>query len=185
MSMPSTLFKCANCNYTGSSLVLLGDLYYIDKGVEFRVNQTLGWCHDCEDIRAIEYLGDSSKLIAQVADLSQELLSERKGIKAYLLSIFSRSNTLNKIDELARITKKLYLNDVRKNNERCLSCASINVKPLKADYSLTYDGFLYQGQKDIGFTHPSCGGSIIAVPNEVRFNIAYQKIHYSTDGIKI
>ena len=166
-------------------MALSGLFYYVDQGSELKVDREIGRCCGCNSLTAIESFTNSTKLIQKHDKQTQDLKAEYRSIWRYLIQSFFRKQKIDNANSLAGIAKKLYLNNIRKGTEKCLSCGSMKIIPFGCDYSLEYDVILHTGTKDTGFKHPDCGGQIIEEPNPIRFNVQHEYKFSSLNGVRI
>ena len=184
MSMPSINLDCEKCDFHGSTSTVWGDFKYIENKNEFHLTRTLGWCFDCQRFVPIEDFSNIDEVIAEIGTLTAELKSDYEKWLSFLFSIFTRKHTIGRVDEISDLAKRLSLIRQRKGSEKCLACGSSNIKPFDGDYSLEFEVMegLVQGSKRTGFTHPDCGGEIIASSSGMRLNMRFSPRYYNFDG---
>jgi len=75
----------------------------------------------------------------------------------------------------------------RSGDEKCLNCGSHDTMPFIGNPGLTEilsNDFIYSGSSPTGFIHPNCdcSGKIIAVGDDMRFNLVPSTNIYRMDG---
>ena len=182
MSMPSINIVCEKCDFTGSSMTTWGRFSYLIDGLEVPLDRELGWCFDCKSFKPIEYLSSEG-----IMDEIEKFRSELEDMPSnWLLRLipFVRREIKHYRSEIKKQELLLNLIEQRKGTEKCLNCSSTNVKYFDGDYSLEYNGFMFEGEKRTGFIHPECGGEFIATPCGLRFHMKFDTQYYDFDGFK-
>ena len=185
MSMPSINLDCDKCDYSGSTMVAWGNYHYKFDEQIIALNRSLGWCLDCEGFVAVEDLNNASDILAELKQLTKPLKVHFSKRILVTLSQGIRQIRAQNLDEIDVLATKLKIIIERQGDERCLICSSLNIIAFNEDYALEVNGALYTGTKKTGFTHPVCGGEIIATPNPIRFNMKFTPKYYSLLGIKL
>jgi len=183
MSMPSIDLDCAKCGFHGSSSVVWGQFFYLLDGYQIPLNRHLGWCHDCESFKPIEYF-DPDGCFRKIIEAREEL---KRFKTCSLMQVFSKSRrdlVKHYQEKIDKHILMLHLISKRTNTEKCLDCGSTHASPFDGDYSLTFESFQYHGVKQTGFIHPGCGGEFIATPNPMRFHRSFTPQYYNFDGLE-
>ena len=182
--MPFINLDCEKCDFHGSTTTVWGNFKYIENKNELHLTRTLGWCFDCQCFVPIEDFSNIDEVIAKIETLTSELKSDYEKWLSFLFSILTRKNTIDRINEISELAKRLSFIRQRKGSEKCLACGSSNIKPFDGDYSLEFEVMegLFQGSKRTGFNHPDCGGEIIASSSDMRLNMSFTPRHYNPDG---
>ncbi|MSP50471.1 MAG: hypothetical protein EXQ95_14250 [Alphaproteobacteria bacterium] len=135
MSMPYSIIYCDECVYRGASFVTWGLFKYrFDDGHESYMDRVLGWCVDCDGVRAIEDLPDPAILEGDLGAVRNRLTElDGNGVLSWLASALSRKRK-EEIRELREREADLtHLNATiakRKAHARCLDCGSERTAPI-------------------------------------------------------
>ncbi|MCF2949433.1 hypothetical protein L0668_15035 [Paraglaciecola aquimarina] len=184
MSMPSIDLNCVKCDGIWNESITWGPHLYVHEGLKVSINRELVWCKSCDSFTPVE-LFEQNDVLSQFNEIRQEL----DRLLAYpILQVISKSRRYRIKDyqnQLSELALKLYIYSKRLGSEKCLSCESTDLIEFKNDYSLDYQSGLYRGMKKTGFSHPNCGGEIIAIPNPIRFNRRYTPKLYDIEGLAL
>lgn len=170
MSWAVTTYHCKECQRTAGDLHTWGLREYImPSGVRIPMNWTLGWCHDCDDVTAIELL-DAARCEAELAFAEADLsnLGPRPGNDAAERALANWNHLAGIVEDA-----KAALHIVRSRNKplHCLACVSERVTPwqLKAD-------------EPMNPIHGTCGGALAGSQDGFRIALELTLLRYDMDG---
>ena len=172
MSMPHTNLRCNQCGHTGGTLQLNLPFVYHFRGQDVRISKSLGYCMDCDNFRAMEDFDSVEAALAEIDELSRELLSPINRVIAFLLAPFRVSRQRKQIRDLQANAYYLGIAALRQGDERCLTCLGPKITRIKS-----------QNLND--FKHPNCGGEFIAELSDIRFHLSHESIYFDVNGSKL
>jgi len=191
MSVPSYSILCTQCDYESSGRAIWGRYYYKDDEGQFNLERQLGWCNGCQSITAIEDFRKTAEVASKVR-FELELISLKTGtVWANILNVLFKSRRkwiASIIETTGSYAKYIELAIARTGQERCLKCSSyvvIPYKPTKEGGDLDVHGFMYHGERNTDFVHPSCGGTFYEKADNVRLHGKFEPRFYKTDGVFI
>lgn len=172
MSMPHTNLRCNQCGHTGGTLQLHSPFVYHFRGRDVRISKSLGYCMDCDNFRAMEDFDSVEEALAEIDELSHELLPPINRVVAFLLAPFRMSRQHENIRKLQTRAYYLGIAALRQGDERCLTCLGRNITRVKS-----------RNLSD--FKHPNCGGEFIAELSDIRFHLSNESIYFDVIGSKL
>lgn len=192
--MPVTTYQCTACDYSSWDAATWGYRYYLYGESKVRMAVTLGWCHLCNGLSAVEVLptalGEAElqqQLDALGIALQKELtdsspkrrwwqLHARKGIKQIRLE----SEIKSAEEDLATYRLRRAALSKRTSQGRCMRCGSEEWAPLPHHEKDYFD--MASTPKPIGFTHPGCGGELVTICDGTRLNVMLTDKAYNLEG---
>lgn len=186
MSVNSSTIKCDKCKYTSSMSVVHGIFNYVDNGKEYNVDRSFGWCYDCKEFVAIEYLGIDKTIDSKIKEMQEKIkFVDDAGFWLRMKSEYKKLKRdyefyLNQIQELEW---KLSFQKNNKRKPKCLVCGSENVESVNVGELDYYNPG--PDKKLIDFKHPKCGGELWVVRNPIRWNVRFEPRLYDIEGNKI
>jgi predicted nucleic-acid-binding Zn-ribbon protein len=183
MSMSSTHFECDTCDFTSTSRVLWGKYNYLVDGCTFPIDRQLGYCNGCNSIAPIE------KIIS-VNETLKKLIQVQENLQQYRRSTFTTlwNNCFSfKFKEYKKQEKALSIyykiSTERSGTEKCLMCG--NEDFILLDKPVTgVELVKLKAKKDV-FSHPGCGGHLLAKEDPLRLNCTFSPLLYSFGGLKL
>ncbi|MEI8123349.1 MAG: hypothetical protein WCI20_15065 [bacterium] len=182
MSVETTQITCSTCAFTASDSVTWGYFSYeLKDNTLISVERSLGWCHNCNDVVAIENLTPKAKRSKDTDGRSwkgiAELKLELQKAKSRLRNIFGFGKA--KIDLLTNeleftilrereIDQYNKLIESRVGSSRCLFCSMRDILHLNIPK-------LTEGNPPVstGFIHPECGGQLMAAKSGFRVSLRF------------
>lgn len=169
MSFPSYLYKCCRCNRSYTSDDLAGRFeYQVSDGSQFPLQQTGGWCYDCDDHVPIEDLR-TEELLQEISAV-RESFSKKTGLFTSISSSHKHEMELL-TDQLSRLEGHLRLIERRKTPAKCLMCGSGEISPTSEVGMVCYD--------------PECGGTLEAQDEPIYRSLVFDRRIYDKDGLLI
>lgn len=173
MSVPFVEITCERCDFRGSSRALRGDFAYRHDGREISLWRDLGWCPDCDGIRAVEsppasadierMRGHVRQLDGRIESAREQARDRRRGLSR-LLRLPPRSPHLRELqrtrdaalESLQTAEWLQYLFRQRRSGPRCLACGSENAYVLEERLETVRPDS--SGPEVLTTSHPGCGG---------------------------
>jgi hypothetical protein len=185
VSVPTTTLECESCGYTGSTGVVFGAFMYLVDDREYVINRTLGWCSDCDGFVPIEQFSDETVALARLESSIGEMSRYFSRTIMLCLTRRARSRRDSLLDDLSETAFRLRLGRDRRGTEKCLRCGRQQVVPVNC--SLFPEDYYEESdtQTTIGFTHPDCGGQILASICPIRFNRVFEPEYFSINGYRL
>jgi hypothetical protein len=188
MSVPSYTYKCSKCDFSAPGSLLTGLTVYEDGEQHIQCHYEACWCNKCVSITPLEnFKANKSEL--EKAKIALNRATERtsyfwQNILNALLK-YRQTFIKNELNEITASLKYMELANNRMGDEKCLKCGSNDATPLPDEVKLAgtqITGRKYSENSPTGFIHPHCGGEIIAVGDDMRFNLVPSTNIYSMDG---
>jgi hypothetical protein len=194
MSMPVATYQCTACDYSCWDAATWGYRYYLYGESRVRMAVTLGWCHLCNGLAAVEVLptalGEAERqqqLDALRIALHEELtasptkrrwwqLHARKGTKQIRLE----SEIKSAEEDLAKYHLRRAALSNRTSQGRCLRCGAEECAPLPPHEKDYFD--MASTPIPTGFTHPGCGGELVTICDGTRLNVRLTDKAYDLEG---
>lgn len=178
--MPEAKFVCTKCDDLTGRLhgPRRNTRYFYYGDIDLPMEWKLGYCPNCDKIgRLKEYVPSEAELSQRRVQLLVNYTKEVAGLFNFLARFFSsyarrrKKDYFKEIKELSLLEEFL---DNRREDEFCYDCGSRNVVSLDFKSTLEYGQTMYyQGEQDIGFKHPGCGGDVILKAMDMRFMYAW------------
>lgn len=195
MSMPVVTYQCTACDLNRWSSVTWGYRYYLHGKTQLQMQVTMGWCHSCHNLTAIEVL----PTLEQETALQSQLDTLRAALQATTTSPAPKKRWWQrrprKSDEqyqlefdISVVEEQLTDHQTlrtalaqRTSHARCLACSSENclaLPPHQRDYFDTESTPL-----PTRFIHPSCDGEIVTLGDGLRLNMRLSDQAYDLEGL--
>jgi hypothetical protein len=191
MSLPVTSYTCTKCDFTQGDARTWGvKEYVLENGLRIPLNWSLGWCHDCNGLAAVEALSETV-CREEMAEAQSDLdgfgpppVRRWWQLHRFLLRGWWRKKVENWMYcacDVEDARDALRLVQERKSPPRCLACGSRRVDaPLVTDRSEWKDE---AGRRRTGFIHPGCGGEIMQFMNgDFRLGLRPSIRRYTAEG---
>lgn len=184
MSVGTVVLECDECGASFSRGVLYGDFWYqLKSGDRYPLDRSLGWCNFCALMVAIEDLSGEQDIDEIQKNESWKQSAELKLKRSLFSRLFGdEKDRIAKCDRTLRMLreKSTFLRE-RSSPPRCLDCGSADVirlpsAPWPQDVGVDIPA---------GWTHPMCGGQMIAKALPSRFHFSYPERVYDEDGLSI
>lgn len=184
MSMPYSVLSCPSCNYQATTMCLWGRFVYRgDSGAEADIKRTLGWCHGCGAVAAIEELPDAGGVKAEQAAAQRRVDALRPGSRFHWLrKLFRDPERAQGLEARAELRRTNLLDSVLENGRgpKCLECGSDNIEPIPLP---DREGPGLPHDLELGFRHPGCTMPMrIRDSGGTRFAIVLMKRTYDIEG---
>jgi len=197
LSIPVTTYNCTACDFSGWNCVTWGYRFYQTSNAKLRIRTRLGWCFSCGTLTAMEVLPNAAEEVRLERKLSKaeerlNILRRRIGKIRSAWHLFPRKGALQIKLELEVEFAQKELRDymliknalaARSNPAVCLECGSEDCTELPSHPS-RIDEF-DDAPALIGFTHPGCGGNLVAINDGLRLNIRLERRAYDINGRQI
>lgn len=169
MSLPSYLYKCSACERSFTSDDTSGHFsYQASDGFRFPLEQTGGWCYDCDRHVPVEDLRTDG-LLKDIESLRQRIPKNVGFFKS--LSPSFKHDTKLLTDQLESLERRLDLIKRRSSPPKCLSCGSSEIVVLPA-----------AGR---GCYFPGCNGTLHADGEPIQISLVFDHRIYDSEGLLI
>jgi len=192
MSVETTQITCAKCSFTASDSVTWGYFSYeLEDNTLVPAMRSLGWCHNCNDVVAIENLTPLAKHPKDsygkprkgIAELQLELQRAKSRLRSMFGFGKAKIELLQNALEFAIIREReidQYNNliESRVGSACCLFCSMRDILHLNIPE-------LTEGDPPVstGFIHPHCGGQLMAAKSGFRVSLRFDRISvYDCEG---
>lgn len=171
-----------------------GYRYYLYGRVKVQTKVTIGWCHPCSDLVAIEVL----PIARREAELQQQLAALRIELDEELRAPPLRRRwwqlrRTNKTTQ-ARLEREIKSADerlaeyrlrraalsTRTSQARCLLCSSEDCAPLPPHEAEYFN--IESAPVPTGFMHPGCEGELVTVCDGTRLSLLLTEKAYDLEG---
>lgn len=192
MSMPEAKFICTKCDELNG--LLYGprkNTKYLFWNRELPMDWDLGYCPSCNKIgRFIEHVPTSEEMCQSRVQLLIDYTKDVAGLKNFLIRFLSSNARRRKTDYFEGIRDLNILEELihyRRDDEFCYHCGARDVVLLDFKSKLKYGESMYsQGEQDIEFEHPGCGGKVILKALDMRFAYTWpDKVLFDETGTRI
>jgi hypothetical protein len=185
VSVPTNTLECESCGYTGGTGVVFGAFRYVVADREYAINRTLGWCSACDGFVPIEQFSDEIVALTRLENSIAEVSRYFSRTVMLCLTKSARFRRDSLFDDLSDTAFRLRLGKDRRGTEKCLRCGSQKVVPVNC--SLFPEDYYEENDTKtaIGFTHPGCGGQILASTCPYRFNRVFEPEYFSINGYRL
>jgi hypothetical protein len=157
--MQAHTILCHKCGYRSHPRSPSGQRRYrLPDGLEYEVNCTLAWCHDCNGPQLVEVLPITP---------SQRIWED--GTPWWRKARFRLRALLAELPSFARIIPRHAI--PRHSLPRCLICDGTHHEPISL-----------QADDTAPNRHPGCGGELDVEWEDVWFNYGYQIHYHDTEG---
>jgi hypothetical protein len=194
MSMPVATYACSTCDFSRWDSATWGYRYYLLGDTRVRMQVTMGWCHACADLTAMEILPSAQVVEELEADLTvlqaalRDLIAARPPTKRWWpFPARKRPEQANLEEEIVSAQKRLaeYQQlraalSTRTSSARCLTCASEACAPLPS-HEVDYFA-MASAPVPIGFKHPNCAGELLVSCEGTRLNMRLSEKAYDPEG---
>ncbi|UTW05940.1 hypothetical protein [Pseudomonas benzenivorans] len=197
MSLPVLTYRCTSCSFMRLGSITWGRGYYLAGESRLPMSSAAGWCHSCDDLRAIEVLPSADaevKLQDELADLQSRLRvmdtsppprkrwwqfkTPKDSARPFLESQLEAAKA--RLSDYQRLRQALA---ARNTHPRCLNCGAedcLRFPPYEVDYFDTA-----APPVRIGFSHPGCGGELTAACEGTRLAMNLTGQAYDLEGERL
>lgn len=198
MSMPVLTYGCTGCELHSWDSQTWGYRYYSVDGQRLRMCSSMGWCHACGKLVAVERRPDLAAehalqaelqtLHIQLANLQPVFEPRRRwwfGRAAKTSEQRSVQATIESVGrELSQMRELRALMQDRQESDRCLSCGSqacfhLPASPVAASFDLC------SNPQSLACEHPGCGGLFTVCNDGMRFSVKAATRAYDLRGMPL
>ncbi len=194
MSMPVATYGCSACDFSRWDSIMWGYRYYLLGDTQVRMQVSMGWCHTCTDLTAMEVLPTAQGEVELEDGLRalqaalREVIAERSTTKRWWqLQARKSPEQTNLEDEIASAEQRLDEYQLlraalssRTSPARCLKCAAEACAPLPPHEVDYFD--ISSTPAPIGFKHPNCAGELVVSCDGTRLNVRLAEKAYDREG---
>lgn len=201
MSMPVLTYGCTACDLRVWDAQTWGNRYYLVKGQPYPMRISMGWCHACGTLAAVEKRPDTTTeqlLSAELQQLQAQLIAlqpqaKEKAKRRWWFSGIAKTDQQRALEsalemvkgELQQLRELRALMTSRQEADRCLGCGSQACFHLPASPVTASFNYYNETPQLLGCDHPGCGGQLTVCSDGLRLSIKAASRAYDLRGSPI
>lgn len=197
MSMPVATYKCTACDFSRWDAITWGYRYYLYGRIKVPMKVSPGWCQACNDLVAVEVLPTATReaeLLKQFNAIEDQLNESyiyfplrKRWWQCHARKTQQQLELESEIESgkarLAEYRLRRAALSTRTSLARCLRCSFENCAPLPSHEADYFD--MASAPAPIGFTHPGCGGELLAICDGTRLSLVMTETAYDIEGRRL